>query len=66
MRHRITLFLLFALSACAMQQEAIVLEEPALDITQDVIICTPDDEDGIGGTGCEPVARSSLDHVLTD
>ena len=50
------------LSACAMQ-EVVILEEPMLE--EDVVRASPTedcdlgDEDGIGGTGCEPVARDA-------
>jgi hypothetical protein len=51
---------LVVLSACAMQEE--LVEEPVL-MEEDIARVTPDedcnmgDDDGIGGTGCEPVAR---------
>lgn len=60
MRRTLPFALVLALSACALQEEVIVLEEPALDeerITALPTECDGDD-DGIGGTGCEPVARN--------
>ncbi|MEM8803324.1 MAG: hypothetical protein AAGF55_12385 [Pseudomonadota bacterium] len=57
---------LLVLSACSAQQEP-VLEEPVIDIAQeDLAACSPDDEDGIGGTGCEPVARQALGQFFSD
>ena len=48
----------FALSACAMQEE-IMVAEPMVeeDIAAVPTDCDYGDDDGIGGTGCEPVAR---------
>lgn len=57
---RLGLLGFLALSACAMQDEVIMVEEP---IVEEDIAAVPTDEcdfgddDGIGGTGCEPVAR---------
>jgi len=55
------LLALFALTACAMQEEMVMVEEPIMEeeiagveTDQD---CKIGDDDGIGGTGCEPVAR---------
>ena len=52
----------FALAACA-QLEAPALEEPIVDeiAREGVPDCDTGDEDGIGGTGCEPVARQRPD-----
>jgi hypothetical protein len=49
----------FALSACALQEELIVVEEPMVqeDIAAVPTECDFGDDDGIGGTGCEPIAR---------
>lgn len=57
------LCLLMLLTACAMQEE--VMEEPMMaeDIARvPVEGCDPGDDDGIGGTGCEPVARQGVDY----
>ncbi len=61
MIHRILLILsFFALTACAVQEEPVeepmVMEEIAREGDLD---CDFGDDDGIGGTGCEPVARNS-------
>lgn len=60
-KRSLLLVLAFALSACAMQEE-IIAEEPM--VMEEVIAgvspvdrCGAEDDDGIGGTGCEPVAR---------
>lgn len=52
------LCLLILLTACAMPED--IMEEPMMaeDIARaPVAPCDPGDDDGIGGTGCEPVAR---------
>ncbi len=54
------LLTLLLLSACAMQEEMIMVEEPMME--EDVAAiptdeCETGDDDGIGGTGCQPVAR---------
>lgn len=57
---RLSFLAVFALSACAVQEEMIIVEEP---LTEEDMAAIPTDEcdlgddDGIGGTGCEPVAR---------
>lgn len=54
----ICLAFLLVLAACA-QPEVPALDAPLeLDIATDMSpVCDPNDDDGIGGTGCEPVAR---------
>ncbi len=57
---RLSLLGLLFLSACATQEELIGVEEPAME--EDIAAVATDecdfgDDDGIGGTGCEPVAR---------
>lgn len=52
----------FALSACAVQDEIVMIEEPMIE--EDLAAVKTDecgDDDGIGGTGCEPVARRSTE-----
>lgn len=67
MNRSLAFVFMLVLSACSAQDEPLVLEEPVLDIAQDgVVVCSPDDEDGIGGTGCEPVARQALEHTFTE
>lgn len=52
---------ILVLGACAMQEE-VILEEPMME--EEVVRASPAEdcelggEDGIGGTGCEPVAQS--------
>ena len=52
---------LLSLAGCAMQEEMVMIEEPIME--EEVAGVEPDqdckigDDDGIGGTGCEPVAR---------
>ena len=61
MIRQIAILALLALTACAMQEELIMVEEPIME--EEVAGVSPDqdckigDDDGIGGTGCEPVAR---------
>lgn len=59
---RLGFLALFALSACAMQDEAI-LEEPMVEDLASAASdeCDFGDDDGIGGTGCQPVARRSTE-----
>ena len=62
MINRICLVLLvFLLSACALPEE-FVLEEPIIADevanAEPIADCNSGDDDGIGGTGCEPVARA--------
>ena len=57
---RLGLLSFFFLTACAMQEELIMIEEPMVE--EDIAAMPTDacdfgDDDGIGGTGCEPVAR---------
>ena len=64
MIRRIGVFALFALTACAMQDEMIMVEEPMIE--EDLAAAPTDecdfgDDDGIGGTGCQPVARRSTE-----
>lgn len=56
----ICLFLCLVLSGCAVQDEPVILEEPIMEeelAHEGTLGCETGDEDGIGGTGCEPVAR---------
>ena len=60
-KRSLPLVLTILLSACAVQEEMIA-EEPMVmedDIAgvSPVDKCGAEDDDGIGGTGCEPVAR---------
>lgn len=61
MIRRFAFLALLALTACAMQEEMVMVEEPIME--EDIagvdtnLDCKVGDDDGIGGTGCEPVAR---------
>lgn len=59
MIRRLGLLALFALTACGVQEELIMvepmIEEDIAAVPTDA--CDSGDDDGIGGTGCEPVAR---------
>jgi len=48
-----------ALAGCAAEEQEIILAEPsrATDVMEaaPVLPCEPGDDDGIGGTGCEPL-----------
>lgn len=67
MMRRFSLLLLVILPACAHLEEPVVLEEPILDIARETApVCDPNDEDGIGGTGCEPVARQPAAPLLKE
>ncbi|MEO9823810.1 MAG: hypothetical protein ABJF50_05235 [Paracoccaceae bacterium] len=64
MIRRIGFLALFALSACAVQEEVIMAEEPMIEEDLAAVRsdeCDIGDDDGIGGTGCEPVARRSTE-----
>ena len=57
---RLTLSGFLLLVACAEQEELLMVEEPMVE--EDIAAvptneCDFGDDDGIGGTGCEPVAR---------
>ena len=57
------LCLLMLLTACTMQEE--VMEKPVMeeDIARaPIAACESGDDDGIGGTGCEPVARQKMQY----
>ncbi|NNE86446.1 MAG: hypothetical protein HKN27_00085 [Silicimonas sp.] len=61
MINRLATLALLTLTACAMQEEMIMVEEPMI-VEEDIARmpndeCEFGDDDGIGGTGCEPVAR---------
>lgn len=62
MMKRVSLLALFALSACSLQEE-VIMEEPMVEdlaaMPNDE--CDFGDDDGIGGTGCQPVARRSTE-----
>jgi len=58
---RLSLLIVFfvLLSACSVEEEVVILEEPMVEEpSRDAassIDCESGDEDGIGGTGCDPV-----------
>lgn len=61
---RLGFLALFALSACAVQEEVIMVKEPMVEedlAARQTDECDFGDDDGIGGTGCEPVARRSTE-----
>lgn len=67
MNRRFAFVFLIMLAACAQPEEPFILEEPIVDIARETApVCDPNDEDGIGGTGCEPVARQASDPLLTE
>ena len=60
-KRSLPLIIAFVLSACAVQEEMIAEEPMVIDDqlagVSPIDRCGAEDDDGIGGTGCEPVAR---------